>query len=98
MTPVLLPERGSVVAKLSPEEQAAFDKLKQKMEAPDGPPPPAPHLNVSLDLGDPEQVTLGQRLGLLNPFKEDPKPEGNPEGGDPEGGDPPARKGFFGGQ
>lgn len=78
------------MAKLSADEAKALKALQAKAEAPDAP-SVARALNVSIDLGDPEQVARAVKLGLLDPFDED---DGDGDG-DGEGDDTPKRRGYF---
>lgn len=79
------------MAKLSKEEQTLLDRLKAKMEAPD-PGPISRAVNVTIDLGKPDQVKLAQRFGFLDPDDDEPEDDGTEE----EADDTPKRKGYFG--
>ena len=83
------------MAKLSDAEQKLLDKLNAKREAPDAP-SIGKTLNVTIDLGDPEQVKTAQRFGLLDGLDDDGDGDGDGKGGDDDDGDePPRRRGYF---
>jgi hypothetical protein len=59
------------MAKLSEEDQAAFDKLKARMEEPDEPASNSSQItNLHIDLSDEDAVKRAQGLGLLGQFKD----------------------------
>lgn len=73
------------MAKLSKEEQAAFDELQAKLDEPDEPERShsrVENVNVTIDLADETQVKRAVRSGLLPAsYLEDDEPgdEGDPE-------------------
>lgn len=86
------------MAQLTEEEAAQLKALTEKSEAPE------PEngggtsrvLNVSVDLGDPEQIERAIGLGFLTrPEAEELEGEGEGEGGEGEGEEGPRRRGFF---
>jgi len=85
------------VAKLNNEETRLLKRLQDKAKAPDAP-PSTRSLNISIDLGDAEQVSRAQKLGLLDAFAEDDGGGGDDDNdNDDDGGDdPPKRRGYFG--
>ncbi len=85
------------MAKLTEDEAAKLAELQAKSEAPDEPESSnglQRVLNVSVDLGDPEQVERAIRLGYMEaPAADDDEGGDDDEGeGDDEG---PRRRGFF---
>lgn len=98
------------MAKLSEEEQAAFDKLKARMEEPDEPAGNNSQVtNLHIDLSDEDAVKRAQGLGLLGQFKDLLNGDGDGDGDGTDGTDgtdgekgkgktdrAPKRNGFFG--
>ena len=82
------------MAKLTAEEEQTLKGLLEKRKAPDAP-AIGKTLNVTVDLGDPEQVARAQRLGLLDLFDDDGDGDGDGAGGDDDGDEPPRRRGYF---
>lgn len=85
------------MAQLTEEEAAQLKALQEKAEAPDEPANGSGEggvsrvLNVTVDLGDEEQVERAIGFGFLS------RPELEEEGddGDDEGEEEPQRRGFF---
>lgn len=77
------------MARLSEDEQKALKALQAKAEAPDEP-RAARSINVSLDLGDDEQIKKGIKLGLLDNIFGEEKPDG-----EDEEDEAPKRRGYF---
>lgn len=75
---------------LSEKEQRLLQQLQEKEKAPAAP-SGSRNLNVSIDLGDPEQVARAVKLGLLDPFDDDDGDDGDDDAGD----DTPKRRGYF---
>ena len=79
---------------LSKEEQDTLEALQRKAEEPE----PAPgggnsrNLNITIDLGDPEQVKRGLKLGLLERGDLDEFDDPVDPDADPDPDDPPRRK------
>jgi hypothetical protein len=71
------------VAKLSKEEQEAYDKLQARLDAPDDPPSSRSegrNVDVYIDLSDEAAVERALGLGLLTrqDVEEPPPDDGNP--------------------
>lgn len=81
------------MAKLDEKESKLLEKLLAKRDAPDAP-SVGKTLNVSIDLGDPDQVARAQKLGLLDGFDDDDG-DGDKGGDDDDGDEPPRRRGYF---
>jgi hypothetical protein len=79
------------VARLSKQEQAMLEKLTAKSEAPDRS-PSGRTVNVNIDLGDPKQVKMAERYGLLDGYDEDDE---ETEDDDTDADETPKRRGFF---
>lgn len=82
------------MAELTKDEADQLAALQAKAEAPDEPKADGPQriLNVSVDLGDPEQVKRAIGLGLLTEPEVEAAAEGEPEG---ELEEEPQRRGYF---
>lgn len=81
------------MAKLSKKEQEQLEALQAKAEAPDRARPDT-RLSIAIDLGDPDQVSRAQKLGLLDSDEDDDDGEGGT--GDDDDADPgPSRRGYF---
>ena len=79
---------------LSKEEQEQLEALQRKADEPD---PPAGggstrNLNITIDLGDPDQVKRGLKLGLLERGDLDEFDDPDPDGDDPPADDEPRRR------
>lgn len=84
------------MAELTKEEADQLAALQKKAEAPDEPKAEGNGLsrvlNVSVDLGDPEQVKRAIGLGLLT----EPEVEAAAAEDEPEPEEEPHRRGYFG--
>lgn len=79
------------MAKLSAEEKETLRRLREKERAPDAP-GMARAINISVDLGDENQVKMAKRYGFL-PADDDE--EEAPEEEEEEGDETPKRRGYF---
>ena len=78
---------------LSKEEKKQLAALQAKEKEPDAP-AVGRSASFSVDLGDPEQVALAGKLGLISLGDDDDDDDGK-GGEDDDDDDPPARKGYF---
>lgn len=84
---------GVTVAKLSKSEQSLFDKLKDKIEAPDTS-PVGRSVRVNVDLSDPKQVALAIKHGFLD-SDDDDDDDDDDKGDKDDKDDTPKRRGYF---
>lgn len=89
------------MAELTKEEAEQLEALQAKKEAPDEPKGESNGLsrvlNVSVDLGDPEQVQRAIGLGLLTePEIAAADGDGDGDGDNPPPDEEPHRRGYFG--
>lgn len=75
---------------LSKEEKQQLESLQAKAKERDKPPG---NLNLSVDLGDPEQVKQAQKFGYLP--SDDDEDDGDDGGGDDGDDETPRRRGYF---
>lgn len=78
---------------LTAKEKKALEALQRKAEEPD-PPAIGRSATFNIDLGDKEQVSLAQRLGLI-PGDDDADDDADEDGSDDEGDETPKRRGYF---
>ena len=77
---------------LSAKETKILESLLKKKDEPD-PPSVGKTINVSIDLGNPQQVKLAQQHGFLDMLDEDDETEETEE--ETEGDEKPNRRGYF---
>lgn len=78
------------MARLTDSEQSLLKKLQAKLDAPDAG-PIARAINVTINLADPKQVAQAIKMGLLEPFEDEPADADELEQVD----EAPKRRGYF---
>lgn len=82
---------------LSEKQRRQLERLQELEKQPEAA-PVGRHVNVTIDLGNADQVAMGRKMGFL-PGDDDEDDDGDDEGDEGDGGgrrdETPKRKGFF---